>query len=227
MNNTAHTSARTREGRDSAYRQVAAMGGTVYRTAELLLSYLDAVSEKHEAELQTEEILKNEEQLNTWEMDIEDDFIKIIATQRPVATELRFIATSLKTVDHLERIGDYLIHLHDMLKSLKGKINEELLPKYRFMMKQLCSMIGQTVNAYDERDEEAAKQAAELDDAIDKEYRASLQAIYRSLRSPMTREIMGKHLMLLKYLERSADHVTDIDEWIVYAVECIHMELNS
>jgi len=203
------------------------MGETVFRTAELLLSYLDTVSEKQEAVLQTEEILGNEEQLNVWEIDIEDEFIKIIATQRPVATELRFIATSLKTVDHLERIGDYLIHVHDMLESLKGKIDEELLPKYRFMMKQLCSMIEQTVQAYNERDEKAAKQAAELDDAIDNEYKESLQVVYRSLRSPMTREIMGKHLMLLKYIERSADHVTDIDEWIVYAVECIHMELNG
>lgn len=174
-----------------------------------------------------EKVTENEAKLNTWEMEIEDDFISVVATQRPVATDLRYVAASLKIIDHLERIGDYQIHIMDVLEEIKGVLVAEMREKFVTMATVFCQMLEKTITAYAEGNDTEAREAAELDTIIDTHYTEVLHELYNCIGSPMTRTELGKHLMLLKYVERSADHVTDIDEWIVYAIESIHVQLNS
>ncbi|MDA3833355.1 MAG: hypothetical protein PF495_08155 [Spirochaetales bacterium] len=200
----------------------------VEKMAKVLLDTIGTVRDalKKGAVVPKEKLEANEELLNIWEIEIEDDFIGVIATQRPVATDLRLLAASLKIIDHLERIGDYQIHVMEVLKRLKTVV-PEMYDLYITMVENLYIMLEKTIEAYSKRDHTAAKEAAAIDSAIDKAYRSALNELYNSIGSPMTRADLGRHLMLLKYMERSADHVTDIDEWIVYAIESIHVELNG
>jgi phosphate transport system protein len=216
----------------SAYMMNRGVSGGCKRVEKMAVVLLDTVGLVRDAlnngtAIPHDKLRANEELLNTWEIEIEDDFIGVVATQRPVATDLRFLAASLKIIDHLERIGDYLIHVMEVLAKIKGGLVPEIQGLYADMVDNLYVMLEKTIRAYSKRDDAIAKEAAAIDSFIDKAYRSALNEMYNSLGSPMTRAELGRHLMLLKYIERSADHVTDIDEWIVYAIESTHVQLNK
>jgi len=158
---------------------------------------------------------------------IEDMTLALIATQQPVASDLRELITVFKITSNLERIGDYGIHL------VKAALRLSDLPPFRSverierMVETAQEMLKQAFSAYLAQDANAARRAAALDTKIDDEHKAlSAEVLAFIKEQPQLVKASARLLRLSGYMERLGDHVTNICEGIIYMIEGSHEELN-
>jgi phosphate transport system protein len=158
-------------------------------------------------------------ELNKRRYAIEADVLKIIATQQPMASDMRLLAAILEIAGELERMGDYakgiakIILLHGEEPLLKPLVD---LPR---MAEIASSMLQRALTAFIERDVEAARAIPREDDAMDALY----NQVYRELLTyiiadPRTISRANYLIWAAHNLERTADRVTNICERVVYAV---------
>ncbi|MDR0402682.1 MAG: phosphate signaling complex protein PhoU [Treponema sp.] len=174
------------------------------------------------------EVREGDAAVNSMQLGIEDAVIALIATQQPVARDLREIFTILKITVNLERAGDHAVHLAKTAIKLSGKTPFRAMERLALMVKTGQEMIRASVSAYLKQDTDAARKAAALDDIIDGEH--------KKLSGEMLK-LMKKHPELLKKafrflhtsgnIERLGDHITNICEAIIYMIESRHEELNE
>lgn len=179
----------------------------------------------------SEEIYKRirlrEEEINGLEIEIEDKFITLIAIEHPVAGDLRKIVASLKILAHLERMGDYAVHVAKALRSLGGKALAPFTVHVTAMLKCSEEMLDQTLTAFMRSDTAGSRAAAARDDEIDAEHDLLIGKLYSEEHVTRTAKEFARILFLGRNLERIGDHITNICEWIVYSGECRHIELNE
>jgi phosphate transport system protein len=163
------------------------------------------------------QIVESDKAINARRFHLEEEAIRLIATQQPMASDLRVIVAVLNIVVDLERIGDYAVGnarialRHENLPLLKPLID---LPR---MAEAVCSMIRRSLDAFVAHDLEAARAIAREDDVVDALY----DQIYRELLTYMMNDTstIDRATWLLwaaHNLERAADRVTNICERIVY-----------
>jgi phosphate transport system protein len=164
--------------------------------------------------------------VNAMQLAIEDAAVILIATQQPVARDLREIFTILKITISLERAGDHAVHLAKTAIKLSGKAAFRARERLERMVKTGQEMIRASVAAYLKQDAQAARQAAALDDIIDAEYKKlSGEMLGLMKKRP---ELLRKAVRFLHTagdLERLGDHMTNICEAIIYMIESRHEEL--
>lgn len=174
-----------------------------------------------------ENVIADDEYINNLELTIQDKLTLLIATEQPVAEDLRHIITSLKVVTQLERMGDHAVHV------AKGalRIAEEEYIKELIDLPQMAEygieMLHEVLNAFAENDKEKAIAVAKLDDKIDNLH----NQVWRELLTYMMSDVKNINqattlLFLSRWLERFGDHATNISEWIVYNCTGEHVELN-
>jgi len=174
-----------------------------------------------------EQIIKEDVQINDLMREIEDEAIRLIATQGPVASDLRNIFTIIKIVTDLERMGD---HAKDIAKItlmnqeiLTDLINEELEVLGKLVMK----FISASLDSFVAKDRERALELTAMDDEIDALTKEGILKLYeRAEQDPLRLRLAGELQFVLKYLERNGDHATNICEWTVYIVTGEFKELN-
>lgn len=174
-----------------------------------------------------EHLIHEDIQINELMRYIEDEAIRLIATQGPVASDLRYIFTIIKIVTDLERMGD---HAKDIAKiTLKNQeiltdvIDEELLQLSKLVIK----FISESVDSFVAKDHIRALELTELDDKIDHMTTESIEKLYdKAQNDPTLLRLAGELQFALKYLERNGDHATNICEWTVYIVTGQFKELN-
>lgn len=164
-------------------------------------------------------IYDGDRQINKIHFDIEEDVITLIATQQPMARDLRLLAVILEITTELERMGDYAkgiaritvrIGRDELLKPIS-----EIPP-----MAEVCiSMLHKALQAFIDRDAKAARSIPKEDDQVDAFY----NRIYRELMdqmisNPSTIDQANHLLWVAHNLERVADRVTNICERIVFVV---------
>ena len=173
------------------------------------------------------EIVHDDFKINEKRFQIENQAIELIATQQPLARDLRKIVAVLQIVVDLERIGDYaegiakIILLHRDRPLLKPLVD---LPR---MADKARDMLRRSLDAMVEGDVEAARQIAAEDDEVDAIY----DQVYEELISFMVRDPStidrATWLMWVSHnVERIADRVTNICERIVYEVSGKMAEMN-
>jgi phosphate transport system protein len=166
--------------------------------------------------------------INDMQLKIEDEAAVLIATQQPVATDLREMVTILKLTVNLERAGDHAVHLAKTVIKLSGKASFRALGHLEKMAETGQEMIRAAVAAFLTKDSGAARQAATLDDVIDEEHKTLIQEVLILMKKRP--ELLKKALRIIQTsadLERLGDHMTNICEAIVYMTECRHEELNE
>ena len=172
-------------------------------------------------------VVAEDERVNAMEIEIEDRCITLIATEAPVARDLRRIITGLKAVGQLERIGDHARHVARSTIKLAGQTYIKPLVDLPRMAETTVQMVAEVLNAFVHNDADKATQVAARDEEVDR------------LNDQVTRELFSymiedpgnitqaiELLFVSRFLERSADHVTNIAEWIVYGCTGEHSELN-
>ncbi|MDR2210668.1 MAG: phosphate signaling complex protein PhoU [Spirochaetaceae bacterium] len=166
--------------------------------------------------------------VNSMQLQIEDAVVILIATQQPVARDLREIFTMLKITVNLERAGDLAVHLAKTAIKLSGKASFRAVEHLERMVKTGQEMIRLSVSAYLKQDPQAARRAAAMDDLIDGEHKALSEEMLRLMKKQP--ELLKKALRFLHTsgdLERLGDHITNICEAIIYMIESKHEELNK
>ena len=181
----------------------------------------------NDAEL-AKEVQANDELINAMQLKIEDEAAIVIATQQPVARDLRELVTIFKLTGNIERIGDHAVHL----AKAAAKLSREKLFHYREHLERMVvtgqKMIHAAISAYLAQDAEEARKTAAMDDIIDAEHKILTEEVLGLMKEHP--ELVKKAVRLLNtsgHLERLGDHITNICEAIIYMVEGRHEELNE
>ncbi len=174
------------------------------------------------------EVKAGDELVNAMQLKIEDQAAMLIATQQPVARDLRELVTVFKVTDNLERIGDHAVHLAKAAKRLAGTPYPRPLDRLERMASVGVRMIHDAVASYLERDEALARATAALDDQIDAEHKAFIEETLAFLADHPERAQQATKLIATSgFLERLGDHVTNLCEAVVFMVSGAHTELNE
>jgi phosphate transport system protein len=166
--------------------------------------------------------------VNAMQLKIEDQAAILIATQQPVARDLRELVTIFKITGNLERMGDYTVHTAKAAMKLSGEPPFRSLERLERMAETGKEMLRAAIAAYLSQDSQAARAAAVLDDRIDAEHKALTEETLGIMKEHP--ELIKKAIRLLNtsaFLERLGDHITNICEGIIYMVESKHEELNE
>ncbi len=172
-------------------------------------------------------VISRDDEVDQLDLKIEMKCARIIATQQPMARDLRIIATALKIITDVERIGDYCVDI--ARKALVLAPMEPLKPYVAFpMMGELIrSMLHDALHAYAERDVNACQEIGERDKEVDRLYNETVDELIGLMKATPQNVERGAHLMLVgRYLERIGDHITNIAERIVYMETGELVELN-
>ena len=166
----------------------------------------------------------NEEETDHMEHDIEALCMKLLLGRwlllhkQPVAKDLRCVSSALKMISDMERIGD---QSQDIAEIAGFVHSTELAGKVHIsdMANEAISMVTMSVDSFVRKDVKLAKAAIEADDKVDARFLEVKRELIELVRSDSgDAEYFMDLLMAAKYLERIADHATNIAEWVVYSI---------
>jgi phosphate transport system protein len=175
-----------------------------------------------------DKIIENDDLVDNLEKDIEDKCIKLIATQQPLALDLRNIFTTSKIVTDLERMADHAVDIAKITKRLKGEVYIKKLIDIPRMADIVKEMIKLSLDAYVDANVEKAYEICKMDDEIDAIYRQVFsELLVIMMADSSTIKQATQFLFVCKFLERIADHTTNICEWTIYLVTGKQEDLNE
>ncbi len=166
------------------------------------------------------EIVKSDYEIDGIEVEIEEECLKILALHQPVAVDLRFLIAVIKINNDLERIGDEAVNIAQRLEHIAKHEKLDLSFDFSLMAEKAASMLKQSLDALVHLDSDLAFKVCSLDDEVD-----SLDAGIYNLVTDSIPDNLGhleyfiSKLLISRYLERIADHATNIAEEVIYLVE--------
>jgi phosphate transport system protein len=165
--------------------------------------------------------------VDTLQLKIEEMALVLIATQQPVARDLRELVMVFKITGSLERIGDFGVHLVKAAKKLSRRPTFPAMERIERMVETGREMLKTAFTAYLAQDVDVARQAASMDDKIDHEHKALTGEVLSLMKKrPELVKPAARVLKLSGYMERLGDHITAICECVIYMVEAHHENLN-
>jgi phosphate transport system protein len=175
------------------------------------------------------EVRADDAVVDALQIKIEDDAAFIIASQQPVARDLRELVTIFKLTSNIERVGDHAVHLARAAKKL-AKNGVSLLPQEYLgkMAETGQEMLRAAISAFMAQDAQAARKAAEMDNKIDEIHKSLTEDILKLMKKNSA--LVKGSLQILQtsnQLERLGDHITNICEAVIYMIEGKHEELNE
>jgi phosphate transport system protein len=166
-------------------------------------------------------------QINKKHFDIEENVITLIATQQPMARDLRLLTAILEVTTELERMGDYAKGIARITVRIG---QEELLPPMKHIppMSEVCiDMLHRALQAFVERDAEAARSIPQEDDQVDNLFNIIYRDLMEQMISNPSSVDQASHLLWVAHnLERVADRVTNVCERIVFVVTGEMLEMD-
>ena len=170
-------------------------------------------------------IFETDREIDTKEREIENLCMRILLHQQPVARDLREVSAALKMISDMERIGDQASDIAEIIISEK-KAEAADIPVIVKMSEAAAKMVRDSVNAYVEKDLELSRAVIEYDDVVDEMFEENKKQLidYISKNSGEGGKEAIDLIMVAKYLERIADHATNIAEWVEFSITGIHKE---
>jgi len=165
-------------------------------------------------------IIATDRQVNTLDVEVDEECLRLLALQQPAARDLRFITTAMKISTELERISD----LAENICESAIELNEEPQLKPYIDIPRMANwslrMVKESLDAFVNHDADLARKVCMDDDFVDD----LTQQLFRELLSfmlenPQTITRAIRITFIAKYLERIADHATNVAELVVYMVE--------
>lgn len=153
------------------------------------------------------------------EMEIDELALRMLALRQPVADDLRFITTTLKCVTDLERIGDEAVNLCERVGEIALAPALPPHPELAEMSAAAQSMLREALDAFVERDADRAEAVLRRDEEVDALYGRLLRAVFAWMRAHPDGIPAGQAVAsAAKYVERVADHATNLAEHVVFMV---------
>ena len=167
-----------------------------------------------------QEVIDRDRQVNAYDVEVDEQCVNLLALHQPAAGDLRSITTAMKIVTDLERIGDQAVNIAQRVLELNR--DPQLKPYIDLprMAEKAQRMVKESLDAFVARDTELARQVCGKDAEVD----ALKEQIFRELltfmmEDPRTIPRAIRVILISRFLERVADHATNIAEMVVYLVE--------
>ncbi len=192
--------------------QLVAMGARCERAVQLaLVAFLDR------DEAKVAEVQAIDQKVNQDEIELDEMAVRVLALRQPVAYDLRFIASTLKFVTDLERIADEAVNIAERVDALKKAGEKPPVFEIPRMGELVQKMLREALDAFVEGDEARARRVLTADDEVDALYGKTLRASLEWM-STHPKDIPGAMCVAsaAKYLERIADHATNLAEHVIY-----------
>ena len=166
------------------------------------------------------EVIERDRQVNTLDVEIDEECIRLLALHQPAARDLRLVTTAMKISTELERISDLAENISERAIELNEEPQLKPYIDIPMMGKMARAMVKESIDGFVKDDSTIARKVLTNDDFVDD----LMEQIFRELLSFMiedTRTITRaiRLSFIAKYLERIADHATNIAELVVYLVE--------
>ncbi|HJR01600.1 MAG TPA: phosphate signaling complex protein PhoU [Methylomirabilota bacterium] len=167
-----------------------------------------------------QEVIDRDRQVNTYDIEVDEQCVNLLALHQPAAGDLRFITTAMKIVTDLERIGDQAVNIAE--RALELNREPQLKPYIDLprMADRAQRMVKESLDAFVARDTALARQVCGEDAEVD----ALKEQIFRELltfmmEDPRTVSRAIRVILISRSMERVADHATNIAEMVIYLVE--------
>lgn len=198
------------------------MGKEVEESIHYAVESLSQLDDK-----KAQEIISNDDRIDNFMLKIEEGCLRLIALQQPMASDLRVIGMALKIATDLERIADHAVDIAKITVRLSGEELVKPLVDIPQMAEIAKEMLRESLISYTERNVHRAAALAEKDDRVDKLYSGLMQDVIGLMGADFSRNRQLTHLILVAhYLERVADHATNIGEGVIYMVTGKRKDLN-
>jgi len=171
-----------------------------------------------------EKIVANDKKLDALEIETEKRAVRLIALRAPMAGDLRDVVAAMKISSVVERIGDYAKNIAKRVPLLDKVHNIEPVSLMPEMARIATEMVHDVLNAFVERDAEAAVRVVERDRAVDDFYNSIFRALLTFMMENPNNIGQSTHLLFIaKNIERVGDHATNIAEMVYYASTGQHL----
>ena len=166
------------------------------------------------------QVISNDRQVNTLDVEVDETCLELLALFQPAARDLRFVTTAMKISTELERISDLAENVSERAIELNQEPQLKPYIDIPLMGERAIKMVGEAIDAFVRGDSALARRVLKDDDHVDE----LNEQIFRELLSfmienPQTISRAIRLSFISKYLERIADHATNIAELVVYMVE--------
>jgi phosphate transport system protein len=165
------------------------------------------------------EVIGRDPDVNQLDIETDELCLRLLALHQPAASDLRFIATAMKITTDLERIGDQAVNISERALEL----NEEPVLKPYIDIPRVAQIAGgmvrESLDAFVRRDRDLALAVIARDDEVDRlTHQVFRELLSYMAESPKVISRATRILFVSKYLERIADHATNIAEMVVFMV---------
>ena len=187
--------------------------------AEQMIS--DAIRALVERKLSVaEDVIIRDDELDKLEIEVDDLCYAILALEQPVARDLRFIATAMKIVKDIERIGDIAVNIAERSRELIQEPELKRLVDLPIMAEAAQKILKESLDAFVNSDADLAEKVITNDNVVDDLY----EQIFRELLTYMLEDPRSisraiKLIFIAKHLERVGDHSANIAEMVVFLVK--------
>jgi len=188
-----------------------------HQAEQMIADAIRALTERRPSVAQ--EVIARDDTLDRLEVEIDNLCYQILALEQPVARDLRFIATALKIVRDIERIGDTAVNIAERAQELIQEPELKRLIALPIMAQSAQQILKESLDAFVNEDATLAEQVVFSDKAIDDLY----EQIFRELLTYMIEDTHNisralKLIFIAKHLERVGDHSANIAEMVVFMV---------
>lgn len=182
----------------------------------------------HDA-VQASDVIERDNIVDQRYVDTQDQILRVIALQAPVASDVRLLSSMLHVNIHLERMGDYATTIAKRARHAEPLKSDDALTEQMLEMVELAQRVGrEAMRSYAQKDVELARQLPGMDDAVDRLNKGIFRRLIELATQDPSRLEWATSIMLVpRHIERYGDHAVDIGEQTIYAVTGSTVELSS
>lgn len=163
------------------------------------------------------QVVNGDKNVDEMEKQIETKCLRILWHDQPIAKDLRAVSTAIKMITDMERIGDQAQDIADIALRLHAHSIEQISASIPRMAEEAVKMVHNSINAFVDGDLALAKATIDNDDVVDGMFDSIKQELIELIRNNSAfADGVIDALMIIKYLERIADHAVNICEWVEF-----------
>ena len=206
--------------------EASALGGLDLASSALAKT-LEAI-EHQDVEL-AQLVIADDDRIDGRYLEIHQALITLLATQSPVATDLRLIASLLHVLKNIERMGDQCVNICKVIPMTGNEppADDEMVGLLLRMGRQTRSMISQAKHAFEQRDVEMARDLVQQDDVVDDLNRDCFRLALEIGEDADRREWAMTMMLAARAIERTADNAVDIGEQVAFVVTGLFREFED
>ena len=167
-----------------------------------------------------QEVIERDQQVNAYDVEVDEACVGLLALHQPAAGDLRFITTAMKIVTDLERMGDQAVNIAQRVLELNREPQLKPYIDLPRMAEKAQRMVKESLDAFVARDTKLARKVCAEDAEVD----ALKEQIFRELLTFMMEDARTipraiRLILISRFLERLADHATNVAEMVIYLVD--------